>query len=190
MVTDSGIETARAAPWRETQWMRRVWWVALAVGGITLLSWIGFVQQIVLGRPFGSNPGSDWSVWLIWLGFGIAFPLLFWFMRLTVEVSPEAVQIRYVPLRRRTIPLAEIQGARARQYNPLLEYGGWGIRGWGDKRAYSTGGNRGVELVLTGGSRVMIGSDRADEMVQAISDARSTQSTFAGAHLRDTEGRA
>jgi hypothetical protein len=149
--------------------MRRVWWVVLAVGGITLLSWIGFVQQIVLGRPFGSNPGPDWSVWLLWLGFGIAFPLLFWFLRLIVEVSPEAVLIRYVPLLRRRIPLAEIKGVQARLYNPVLEYGGWGIRGWWRGRIiYSVSGNQCVEFELHNGRIVTVGSQHADELAAAV----------------------
>ena len=75
MVADSEIETLPPDTWRETQWMRGVWWVILAVGLITVLSWASFVQQIVLGRPFGTHPGSDGSVWLLWLCFGIGFPI-------------------------------------------------------------------------------------------------------------------
>jgi hypothetical protein len=169
MVTEPGTEAAPANVWRETQWMRRVWWVMLAVGAITALTWVGFVQQIVFGRPFGSNPGSDRSVWLTWLGFGIAFPLLFWFMRLTVEVAPEAVQIRYLPLARRSIPLSEIVGVQARPYNPILEYGGWGIRGWWRGRTiYSVGGRQCVELELQDGRIVALGSRRADELAAAV----------------------
>ena len=170
MVTDPGTEHVGADPWRETQWMRRVWWIILVVGAIAATSWVGFVQQIVLGRPFGTNPGSDGSVWLLWLGIGIAFPILFWFMRLTVEVSPKAVQIRYVPLLRRNIPLSEIKGVRARTYQPMLEYGGWGIRGWWRGRViYSVSGNQCVDLELQDGRLVVIGSLHADELAAAVS---------------------
>ena len=155
--------------WRETQWMRRVWWMVLVVGGITLLNWIAFVQQIVLGRPFGSNPGSDGAVWLLWLGFGIVFPLVFWHMRLAVEVSPETFRIRYVPLLRRSLPLSEIVRVEARQYNPLFEYGGWGIRGWWRGRTiYSVSGNQCVELTLSDGRILAVGSPRAFELAEVV----------------------
>jgi len=165
-VTDS---RTKADTWRETQQMRRVWWIILAVGGITLLCWVSFVQQIVLGRPFGTNPGPDWVVWLVWLGFGIAFPLFFWHLRLVVEVSPKALLIRYVPLMRRSIPLSEIVRVTARQYNPLLEAGGWGIRGGGRGRiVYSISGDQCVELELADGRIVVVGSQRAAELAEAI----------------------
>jgi hypothetical protein len=42
---------------REEQDFHRVWWVLLLVFGMTALMWWGFVQQIILGEPWGSNPG-------------------------------------------------------------------------------------------------------------------------------------
>jgi hypothetical protein len=175
MVAHSETESLFPHTWRETQWMRRVWWVMLAVAGISAVSWISFVQQIVLGRPFGSNPGPDGSVWLFWLGFGIAFPLLFWHMRLIVELSPETLTIRYVPLLRRSIPLSEIVRAEARQYSPILEYGGWGIRGWWRGRTiYSVSGNQCVEFELSDGRTFAVGSPRAFELAEAVRRRQAT----------------
>jgi hypothetical protein len=170
MVTQPTAETPKAEPWRETQWMRQSWWIVLAVGAITLSTWLSFVLQILLDRPFGTHPASDPTVWLLWLGFGIAFPLLFWSMRLSVEVTPEAVRIRYLPLARRSIPLSEIKSVRSRRYNPLFEYGGWGIRGWWRGRIiYSVSGNQCVELELHNGRFVAVGSRRAGEFAAAVS---------------------
>jgi hypothetical protein len=178
MVTDPGTDNVPTAQdgdtWRETQWMRHVWWIILVVGLVAATSWLSFVQQIVLGRPFGSNPGPDGSVWLLWLGFGIAFPLFFWAMRLTVEVSPEALRIRYIPLLRRSIPLDAIRRVEARRYNPLLEYGGWGIRGWRRGRMiYSVSGTQCVELELHDGTFLAVGSTRAEELAAAIERFRT-----------------
>ena len=80
-----------------------------------------------------------------------------------------SIQIRYVPLTSRRIPFGEIERFEARTYSPIREYGGWGLRGWGmDRRAYNVSGNRGVELTLRDGGRVMIGSQRSEELAQAI----------------------
>ncbi|HID51899.1 MAG TPA: hypothetical protein EYP41_07680 [Anaerolineae bacterium] len=56
---------------REVQYIRRVWWVMLLVGGIAALMWWGFWQQIILGQPWGNNPAPDWMMWLLWLFIGL-----------------------------------------------------------------------------------------------------------------------
>jgi len=108
-------------------------------------------------------------VWLLWLGFGIGLPVLFWNLRLVVEITPESLLIRYVPLYRRSIPLFEIVKAEARPYNPVLEYGGWGIRGWWRGRTiYSISGNQCVEFELRDGRVLTVGSRRAVELAEAV----------------------
>ena len=100
----------------------------------------------------------------------IGFPLFFGFVRLSVEVWPDRVSIRYVPLVRREIALAQVEGAKARTYRPVLEYGGWGIRGWTQGvRVYSVSGDQCVEIDLADGKTVVLGSRRAGELAEAIS---------------------
>ena len=49
--------------------------------------------------------------------------------------------------------------------------GGWGFR-WGSSgRAYNLRGNRGVQLTLADGGRLLLGSQRADELAAAIEEA-------------------
>ena len=93
---------------REVQYMRRVWWVMLLVLGIAAMMWWGFFQQMVLGQPWGSEPGPDWMMGLFWLIFGIGFPLAFYNMRLIVEVGSEGIAINYVPLKKTRIDLSNI----------------------------------------------------------------------------------
>jgi hypothetical protein len=133
-----------------------------------VLQWWGFIQQIVLGRPWGNNPAPDWLMVLLWLVFGFGLPLFFLYLRLVVTVTDESIDIHFRPLTRRTIPMADVTQVEARTYAALREYGGWGIRGWGGKRAYNVSGDRGVELTLADGRKVMIGSQRADDLAQAI----------------------
>jgi hypothetical protein len=70
--------------------------------------------------------------------------------------------------------LAEIVSWDARTYRPILEYGGWGIRyspfgkGW----AYNISGNQGVQLELMNGKRILIGSQRAEELARTIAEAK------------------
>ena len=156
----------------ERQHFRQIW-LWLIIGLVAALGWAGFIVQIVLGRPFGTNPGPDWLVWLLWLLVGTGLPALFAWAQLRVTVTDQEVVIRYVPFSVRRIPLSEILGATAREYDALREYGGWGIKGWSrDKRAYNVSGREGVELLLKDGRTVMIGSARAADLERAIMDAR------------------
>ncbi len=130
--------------------------------------WYAFVQQIVLGYPWGTNPGPDWLVWLLWLAIGIGLPVLAHKMDLIVEVWDDHIRIRYVPFVNRVIPFAEINSVEARTYSPIKEYGGWGIRGWGQKKAYNVMGNKGVELKLNNSQQIMIGSQKAQALALAL----------------------
>ena len=145
------------------------WWIWLIVLGIAAMMWWGFVQQIVWKRPFGTNPAPDWMMWLLLVLFGIGLPLLFLSMKLVVVVGRQAVDIRFWPFVKREILFDEIAHFQVRSYKAIREYGGWGIRGGsGKKMAYNVSGYEGVELILKDGRSVMIGSQRAEALAQAI----------------------
>lgn len=155
----------------ETQTFHRVWWVMALVLGIGVLQWWFFYEQIIQGRPAGDNPAPDWMLILFWLLFGIGLPLFFWWMHLRVTVDDTAVTIQFRPLTTRIVPIGEIQEAEAGRYSPLTDFGGWGIRGFGSRRAYSVHGNEGVTIRLTAGDQIIIGSQRPRELVWAINAA-------------------
>lgn len=154
--------------YHEKQSFRQVWWVMLLLFGVAVLMWWGFIQQIVFGRPWGTNPAPDWMMWLLLLLIGIGFPILFWNMCLIIEVHSDHMQLRYTPFYQRSIQWSEINSISALAYTPIRQYGGWGIRGSGRRRAYSIKGNQGVELILEDGSSVLIGSQESQELAVAI----------------------
>ena len=149
----------------------RQWWAWLLVAGAAVLGWWGFIKQIVLDQTWGTKPGPDWMIVLTWLLTGIGLPLFILSVKLVVTVSVERVEIIFRPLTRRVIPVDQIARFRARIYSPLGEYGGWGLRGLGNNRAYNISGNRGVELVLKDGRIVLIGSQREEELAEEIGKA-------------------
>ena len=55
-----------------------------------------------------------------------------------------------------------------RTYRPIREYGGYGIRYSSKGKAYNVSGDRGVQIELLNGERLLIGSQRADELWRAI----------------------
>lgn len=158
---------------REVQRFRQIWiWIIVIF--MMVLSWYSVIQQIVLKIPFGTQPAPDPIVIGMWILFGLAFPGMLFMAGLITEVRGDGIYVRFIPFHRqfRTMQYAAIQTYEARTYRPLREYGGWGIRfgPWG--KAYNVRGNRGVQLVLQSGQKILIGSQRPEELVLAIDRAR------------------
>lgn len=93
--------------------------------------------------------------------------------KMATVVDAAGVHVRYFPFLRKTFALAEIEAAVARTYDPM-EYGGWGVRGFPGRYgwAYIVRGNRGVEIEFADGNRLMLGSQRADDLARAIEEAK------------------
>jgi hypothetical protein len=107
--------------------------------------------------------------------FGVGLPLFAYYAKLITDVLTDGVYLRFFPVSSRTIALNDIVTYEACQYSPLVEYGGWGIRfGRRKKRACTMGGNRGVELELGGGTRLLIGSQRPEELASALATAKDS----------------
>ncbi len=151
------------------------WWIRLLVVAVTLLVWWAFIQQILLGKPAGTNPGPDWFLWIIMVVLGVGFPLFMFTLKLETRVYPGRVDLRFAYLIRRRISMKSIVSFRAREYRPLMEFGGWGVR-WvpGKGVAFNTGGNKGVEVNLDDGKMVMIGSQEEMKLEQAIRQAKDS----------------
>lgn len=159
----------------EEQRFRQPWLWAL-MGIVALLAVgvfsYGIFQQVILGKPWGDNPMSDTGLItlaiIVWIVDGAILWLLF-SMTLKVGVDSTNVHIHFTPFKKRLIPVSDIRHCEVRTYSPLLEYGGWGIRyGWRGGMAYNAMGNRGVQLELKDGQKVLIGSQRAEELSAVI----------------------
>lgn len=155
---------------REVQHFR-LWFVVLVLAAVVGLQWWAFIQQIILGRPFGNNPGSDALVWVFWVVFGILFPIGFALLRLETRVEPGLLRVRLVPFGGVHIPLGEIVQAEVVTYRPVRDFGGWGLRWSAKGRALNAYGSRGVQLVLADGKRILVGSQRPEELVSALTTA-------------------
>lgn len=139
------------------------------VYGLLLLIAIPSLLSLVWASA--KAPNVRWLLPADAFGFALAFNLLC--QRTTVTETELTVTFgALLPLYRRRIALREIASAEAVTYSPLAEYGGWGIRGWGKNTALNARGNCGVRLTLRDGRRVLIGSQRPDELAAALTEPR------------------
>jgi hypothetical protein len=126
------------------------------------------IWQVLLNHPWGKHPMSNgdvigWTVFL-WL---IYFRLIT--VRLVTEVRQGELIIAMRGLwRLRRIPLNHIQSVETITHDIARDYGGYGFRSTRDGKAYVAGGGRGVRVTLAGGERLVVGSQRPDELARML----------------------
>ena len=110
--------------------------------------------------------------WTIFL-WAIFFRLIT--VRLVTEVRDGELVISLRGFwRSRRILLNEIRSAEAISYDPVRDYGGYGIRTGRFGKAYIAAGTRGVRIKLANGATVVAGSQRPEELASLlISQARA-----------------
>lgn len=92
-------------------------------------------------------------------------------LRMRTVVTADAIEVRFGALYSKRIPLREIVQAEAVVYRPVRDYGGWGIRGLGNRRALTTRGNLGVLLARSDGSTILVGSEKPRQLLAALAHA-------------------
>ena len=131
------------------------------------------VRQLVFHRPWGSPPMSNGGlVFLTVLLVAVYIRLIT--VRLVTDIRSGELSVGLQGLwRKRRVPLADIRSAIEVSYDPAAEYGGYGIRSGAKGLAYIASGNRGVQLELSDGPKLLIGSQRPGELARIIIQTRN-----------------
>jgi len=152
----------------ETQRFKQIWiWIILIpINGLFIF---GFIKQVILHQPFGDKPASD-AVLIVAALFMAALTYLFIIMRLETKITSEGIDVRFYPLQwtYRHYTWDNMVRSFVRRYSPIGEYGGWGLRGIGKKRALNISGNMGIQLVMQDGLNLLIGTKKPDEVTEVL----------------------
>ena len=130
----------------------------------------GFVQQIISGNAWGDNPMNNLGL-IVKMGGLLLISVILFLSKLKTIITEEGVYIRLLPfaLKTRFFAWEDIEEAYVRRYRPLREYGGWGVRlGWKGGIAYNVYGNIGLQLVFNNGKKLLIGTNRAEELAEVL----------------------
>lgn len=119
--------------------------------------------------------GLAWQSQTQGLLVGAALVAVLWALmlaaKMTTQVDDDGITIRTLFFINRRISYDEIVTAQSVVYKPLRDFGGWGYRIGPGGKAYNMSGNLGVQLVLTRERRVLIGSQKPDDLAAAINGA-------------------
>lgn len=131
----------------------------------------GFALRELIHEQEPTSPPAIIILIITGIIIPIAIGVLFLTLKLETRLRCDGLYLRFFPIhiRYKKFALDDIAEFYPRRYRPILEYGGWGIR-WSFKKgkAYNVTGNRGLQLVFKNGRRLLIGSQRPEQLAQAI----------------------
>jgi len=119
------------------------------------------VWQVGLGHPWGKQPMSNAAI--------IGWTIFLWLIYLRLITVKLVTEVRGL-WRSYSVALPAIKSARPVSFDPARDWGGYGARSSSRGRAFIAAGTRGVELELTRGGIVVVGSQRPDELARSITE--------------------
>jgi Protein of unknown function (DUF1648) len=81
--------------------------------------------------------------------------------------TTQGIEIRALGIRLRSIPRSQIKDFSSERCNPLTDFGGWGIKGFGSDTAYIWGGRKVLHIVTNRGD-VYLGHNDPDRLVRDL----------------------
>jgi len=162
-----------SAIYREEQWFG--WWIYAVLGLISALAWLVlFDRTLGWNDPMMRFHGRGFKS-LVVAGLVLPPSLIVGALRMVTLVIPTELRISFGFLAtfRRVVPLDLIQAVEVVHYHPIRSFGGWGIRiGRDGERVYNARGDRGVRIHLHDGTKMLVGSQRPEQLALAIEAAR------------------
>lgn len=162
---------------REEQQFRE-WWRTFLVLISVVPAIITLVYSLLRlngnNDPFGRT-SMPVTIIIISIIFLLSSLWVYFSYKLEVWINEEGINYRFFPLisKNKLISKEEIQRFEIRKYNPIIDYGGRGIRrGFGHKwgRAFILSGNVGLQLYLTNGKKVLFGTQRSQAIMYAMNE--------------------
>lgn len=148
------------------QWW--LWLLLLSLNGFFLFS---SFNQIVSGKQFGDKPMSDVGL-LVITGLSFLPTILLFNSRLDTMIKSDGIYVRFFPfhLAFKYYSWDSLTKSFVRQYSPLSEYGGWGLRRglFGKGTAFNVSGNRGLQLVFNNDKKLLIGTNKPKELTEIL----------------------
>lgn len=147
------------------------WWLRLILFGINGLFLYGVLKQVIGGQPFGDKPMSNAGL-LISTFLIIVLTILFLTFRLDTIIKKDGIYVRFFPfhLKFKHYSWDSMTKSFVRQFSPLTEYGGWGLRLglFGKGTAYNVSGDKGLQLEFTNKKKLLIGTNKPEELTETL----------------------
>ena len=147
------------------------WWLLI----IIIISFIGALFPFIYMREEISEIESEafLGMIIIFITFFLTFGLIY-SIKLTIKINEQGLYYKYFPIHfsEKFIPWNEIETCEVRKYSSFSEYGGYGYKkqffGKNKGTAMNTGGNIGIQLKLKNGNKLLIGTEKQQEVESVL----------------------
>ncbi len=143
----------------------RQWWL-IAIVGIT----IGGMFLNIYYETEGFRNIESNQVSVLTLIFTAIIIASIFILELRTKIDSEGVSANFspFPFLKRYYKWAEIDKIYVRKYSALTEYGGWGIRGFTEAKAYNVSGNYGIQIVTMDKKQFLIGTQKPQDVEEVL----------------------
>mgnify|MGYP003386543033 FL=1 len=160
---------------KEEQRFRQVWLMVLL--GFSLLVPVG----LIINEYIKDNTSMTTNEFLGSLIGIIASVLLIFIFKLSTRIDEKGIHYQFFPFHfsMKTLLWAEITKAEVRTYDPIGEYGGWGLRYSFNKKkgnAVNVSGDIGIQLTLKNGKKLLIGTQKKEAVSRVLKTYNLIQS--------------
>jgi hypothetical protein len=159
---------------KEEQRFRQVWLMVLL--GFSLLVPV----SLIINEYIKDNTSMTTNEFLGSIGI-IASVLLIFIFKLSTRIDEKGIHYQFFPFHfsMKTLLWSEITKAEVRTYDPIGEYGGWGLRYSFNKKkgnAVNVSGDIGIQLTLKNGKKLLIGTQKKEAVSRVLKTYNLIQS--------------
>jgi hypothetical protein len=130
---------------------------------------------IIINEYLDENTTMSSNEFILTLGGILVSVTFIFFFQLKTRIDEFGIHYQFFPfhLSMKTIHWKEINTATVRTYDPIGEFGGWGIKGglfW-DKskgKCINISGDIGIQLIFKDGKKLLIGTQKKEEATQVL----------------------
>ena len=162
---------------KEEQSFKNTWMFFLVIG-VSVLALTGTVI------PLFSNGDSEAVIALaVTAVVCLGLVILLTFSKLTMIIDDRSIYYHFPPFvnAEKKLSYHDIDEIFVRKYQPIWEYGGWGYRRRpGKGKALNVAGNKGLQIITKEGSKILIGTQKPQELEKIIARLKDNWSELYG----------
>tara|TARA_B110000285_G_scaffold17576_1_gene17113 strand:+ start:308 stop:817 length:510 start_codon:yes stop_codon:yes gene_type:complete len=154
---------------KEEQRFTQTWLIVLLAFSIIVPIVITTKEYLAIDSKITTN-----QFVLTLLGISISVAFIFFF-KLKTRIDEIGIHYQFSPfhLKMKIIKWEEIKKVHVRTYDPIAEYGGWGLKGgsfWNKEKGkcVNVSGDIGIQIKFKNGKKLLIGTQKKEDTTSAL----------------------
>ncbi|MFT5257803.1 MAG: hypothetical protein ACI8VJ_000099 [Polaribacter sp.] len=154
---------------KEEQRFKQTWLIILLT--VSIFASVAVITQEYLEEN-SKMTTNEFVLTLIGITISVAF---IFFFKLKTRIDEKGIHYQFAPFhfKLKVVAWTSIEKATVRTYDPIGEYGGWGLKGgflWSKEKGscITISNDIGIQLLLKNGKKLLIGTQKKEEAIQIL----------------------